>query len=64
MGTLLCFPSVAQFDHFDYGHFYFLYCGFRLALVFQRRTSFDFDFLVYGMLIWWVVLSGFFRRVL
>jgi hypothetical protein len=52
-GRVLCsgFPLVAQLDCFDYGPFYFLCCGFRLALVFQKRTFFDFDFLVYEMLI-------------
>jgi hypothetical protein len=59
-----CFPLVAQFDCFDYDSFYFLYCGLRLALVFLKRTSFDFDFLVCEMLILRVVLSGSSRRVL
>jgi hypothetical protein len=59
-----CFSSIARPNCFDYGPFYFLCYGFHLALVFQKRTSFDFDFLVCEMLIWRVVLSGSFRRVL
>jgi hypothetical protein len=59
-----CFPLVAQLDCFDYGPFYFLCCGFRSAPVFRKQTSFDSDFFVYEMLIWGVVLSRFFRRVL
>ena len=57
------FFLVVQLGGLDYDPSYFLCSDFHLVQVSQKWTSFDFDLLAYGLLIWRVVLIGFFLHV-